>query len=390
MDTLYAWALTDTLTDAGYCIRSTNQGVGSSSSTISFTATYAAAGVITFDAMFMGEGTSTYWDKCIFSIDGSQMFTYGAIGQNWYNMAYSFSAGEHTFTWSYTKDGSVDPTGDFFAIDNIKIQLQSSTWITVEGITGNSYDMTGLTPETVVAVQVQGVNASCDSGATSWSSEHLFITDKLTTVTQTLTLASGVNWCSFFVETNLTDLENALKAAFPSITNTQTLQIQSQTENVKWTRGRWMGELSSLDFAQTYMITVPSACEITVEGMPLDPAAYTITLNPGTSWIGYPVNATMTVEVAFASALPVNNDIVQSQEFNTKRTRGQWRGELGSLEPGQGFMYQSVATTTKTFTFPTSTSKAAPKAKVARMSTLTSNEAKETAKFINKFVKSAD
>jgi hypothetical protein len=196
---------------------------------------------------------------------------------------------------------------------------------------------------------------------TTMAPVSLYVKDEAATVqTQTLTLASGINWCSFFVETNLTDLENALKAAFPSITTSQTLQIQSQTENVKWTRGSWRGELSSLDFAQSYMITVPSDCEITVEGMPLDPAAYTITLAPattmgsGTSWIGYPVNAEMTLNNAFGSSLPFNGDIVQSQLLNTVRTRGQWRGELGTLQPGQGYMYQSASTTERTFVFPSS------------------------------------
>jgi hypothetical protein len=184
--------------------------------------------------------------------------------------------------------------------------------------------------------------------------------------TQTIVLSAGVNWCSFYVETSLSDVENALSDAFPNIQNNQVLQIQSQTKNVKWTRGQWRGELSSLDFAQSYMITVPSDCEITVEGMPLNPAAYSITLAPassmgsGTSWIGYPVNAEMTLNNAFGSSLPVNGDIVQSQLLNTVRTRGQWRGELGTLQPGQGYMYQSASTTERTFTFPSNNKASTP------------------------------
>jgi hypothetical protein len=30
-------------------------------------------------------------------------------------------AGTHTLTWSYTKDDSVNPNGDFFAIDNVRL-----------------------------------------------------------------------------------------------------------------------------------------------------------------------------------------------------------------------------------------------------------------------------
>jgi hypothetical protein len=180
------------------------------------------------------------------------------------------------------------------------------------------------------------------------------------TVTQTFSLSAGVNWCSFYVETSLSEVENALTAAFPNIQNNQILQIQSQTENVKLTRGQWRGELTTLDFAQMYIITVPSDCQITLEGLALDPAAYPITLEFGVSWIGYPVNATMTLDEAFAPASPVNDDIVQSQEQNSKRTRGQWRGELQTLQPGQGYIYQS-ATTGRTFTFPANNKALTPK-----------------------------
>ena len=30
-------------------------------------------------------------------------------------------AGEHTLTWTYSKDSSVHPTGDYFAVDNVRI-----------------------------------------------------------------------------------------------------------------------------------------------------------------------------------------------------------------------------------------------------------------------------
>jgi hypothetical protein len=271
-DETYPWALTDTLTDGGYCIKSTNAGIASSTSSISFTANYESAGVISFDAMFMGEGTSSVYDKCIFSIDGNQYFSYGAIGQAWYNLAYYFTAGTHTFTWTYTKDSSVDPTGDFFAIDNVKVVLQGDNWTTVEGVTGNSYDMTGLAPESVIAVQVQGNNTECEDGVTEWSEEYLFITDELT---QTIALASGTNWVSFYVETNLNDLKAALVA-----TGNTTITIQGQTQNATYnpSNGRWTGQLRALDLSQMYMIKLTEPCEITLEGMLVDPSMHPVTI----------------------------------------------------------------------------------------------------------------
>ena len=208
----------------------------------------------------------------------------------------------------------------------------------------------GNVPSSLV-VKVPCGTSDAYQAATGWSGfEH--IVEMCGSVTQTLVLSAGDNWCSFYVETSLADVQNALTEALGTIQNNQNLQIQSQTKNVKFTRGSWRGELSSLDFARTYIITVPSDCEITVEGVPVDPAEHPITLAPGANWIGYPVNATMTINEAFGSSLPVNNDIVQSQEKNSIRTRGQWRGELGTLQPGKGYMYQSASTGERTFTFP--------------------------------------
>ena len=388
-DTLYAWALTDTLTDAGYCLRSTNQGVASSSATISFTATYEAAGVISFDAMFMGEGTSTAWDKCIFSIDGNQYFAYGQIGQNWYNMAYYFAAGEHTFAWTYSKDSSVDPNGDFFAIDNIKIQLQGDTWTTVENVTGNTYELTGLTPETVYAVQVQGIMASCDGGVTDWSDEFLFITPELTTLTQTVNLIAGTNWFSTYLEITLADLQDALKTA---LGNNASITIKSQTQSCTLKRGQWQGQLTSMDVAQMYKIVVATPCEFTLEGEPINPADHPITLEEGTTvYIGYPLSQGMAVANVFTSSFIVNADQLKSQTLSTTVKRGSWNGQLTDLEPGQGYIYKPAAGSgTRTFTFPASASKRSMNGfgkKPTTIKGMTNEDSRMTDVFINRFTK---
>ena len=358
-DETYPWALTDTLTDAGYCIKSTNEAVGSSTSTISFTATYEAAGVISFDAMFMGEGTSTAWDQCIFSIDGTQRFAYGAIGQNWYDMVYYFAAGTHTFAWTYSKDSSVDPDGDFFAIDNIKIQLQGDTWTTVNNVTGNSYDMTGLEPESVVAVQVQGNNTVCDGGVTNWSSEYLFITPEQTNVTQTIALTSGWNWVSFNVEITMDDL----KAAIVDVIQTgdrPTIKSQSNGQTRKnANNNNWMGTLRTLDLSQMYQIQIGAACEITLEGMPINPADHPATIAYGANWIAYPLSASMSVVNAFNGFNAIKDDVVKSQsKGQAKKTASSWMGALKDLEPGNGYIYYSKATETKTLVFPSSSKEA--------------------------------
>ena len=118
-DATYPWTVVSE--NGSYVMKSGNGGVASSSSTISATFDLTSDGTISFDALCMGEGTSTAWDKCIFTLDGTQQFAYGAHVSGWNNYTYDVTAGTHTCTWSYTKDSSVNPTGDYFMVDNVTI-----------------------------------------------------------------------------------------------------------------------------------------------------------------------------------------------------------------------------------------------------------------------------
>ena len=94
-----------------------NKGVHSSTSTLTTTVTLANNGTVSFDFKAWGEGSD--YDVCIFSVDGTQRFSYGEKQNNWVNYTAQLTAGTHTLTWTYRKDSSVNPVGDYFAIDNI-------------------------------------------------------------------------------------------------------------------------------------------------------------------------------------------------------------------------------------------------------------------------------
>ncbi len=125
-DATYPW---EVATDAAagfsgtYCLKTSNAGVASSESAIELTVDFSADGTIAFKALCMGEGSSTAWDKCIFEIDGVAQFTYGAHVSGWNIYFYNVAAGSHTFRWSYTKDSSVNPEGDYMAIDDLTINI---------------------------------------------------------------------------------------------------------------------------------------------------------------------------------------------------------------------------------------------------------------------------
>ena len=169
-------------------------------------------------------------------------------------------------------------------------------------------------------------------------------------VTQTTALTQGTNWFSTYVDITLDDLKASLVAAMPS--NNATIIIKSKTQNVKYQNGRWAGQLTVLDVAQMYKITVPVACEISLEGVLVDPSTLTLTITPGANWIAFPYNESMSV-TEFCGSFPVNNDAVKSKLQNTRYYHGRWAGQLNTLIPGQGYIYNSAATGNRTFTFPT-------------------------------------
>ena len=111
--------------DGSFYAMSSNNSVHSSSSTLTATVSVPAGGAtLSFDFKAWGEGTS--YDKCIFSIDGVQQFSYGARDNDWETYrSDELSEGTHTLTWTYTKDSSVNKKGDYFAVRNVKLDLEA-------------------------------------------------------------------------------------------------------------------------------------------------------------------------------------------------------------------------------------------------------------------------
>ena len=205
-DATYPWTVINLLSSTGnYCIQSGNAGESSSSSSISTTVSFASPGYVVFDANCMGEGTRTVYDKCIFKIDADVIFEYGKDIEGWNTYGFDVPAGNHTFTWTYEKDGSVNPDGDCFQIDNVmfglgtacvapsNIQMTtmyhltwigaaetytlrykkgSGSWTNVTGITENEYDATSLNLHGDYTIEIQ---ADCDPN--NWASAQFHFTE---------------------------------------------------------------------------------------------------------------------------------------------------------------------------------------------------------------------
>lgn len=152
--------------DGRICAKSGNAGVGGSSSVLKANVNLARAGTLSFDFKAWGEGTSSFWDKCAFSIDGVEKLAYGAYAnEEWETVTVDVPAGAHTLTWSYAKDSSVNPDGDYFAVDNVFITQKTMTRGDVDNDGSvNISDVTALI-DYLLSGNASGVNlgaADCD------------------------------------------------------------------------------------------------------------------------------------------------------------------------------------------------------------------------------------
>ena len=247
-------------------------------------------------------------------------------------------------------------------------------WITVS-TAENSAILSDLTPNTDYEWQVQGKDKKCDGGATEWTEVLTFTTPELTTYTQTIALLAGTNYFSTNVEITLDDLKAALVEALADDENIA-ITISAKSQNTKYTNGRWRGNLT-FDLTHMFMIEVSSDCEITLEGMLVDPAT-PINIVNGANWIAYPLTVTMTQAEALAGFEVVNGDVIAGKNGNARYTGGRWRGTV-NLEPGQGYIYTSAADYERPLVF-TNPSKAAPKA----VTTVSNDVCKKTVKAENK------
>jgi hypothetical protein len=104
-----------------------NAGVPNSTSTLTATVNVTTPNVSLISSFqARGEGTSLIYDKCQFSVDGVEVYAFGsALGDGWNVNNEPMSIGRHTLTWTYTKDDTVNPAGDYFGLDEVYLMIYS-------------------------------------------------------------------------------------------------------------------------------------------------------------------------------------------------------------------------------------------------------------------------
>lgn len=118
----YPWAVAYD-GDEAY-VKSSNESVTNSTSVLNSSVNAMEGDTLKFDFKAWGEGTSTYWDKCSFAVNGSEVSSWGAHqNDNWETCSYTIPAdGTYDLTWTYSKDDSINKPGDYFAINNVRLE----------------------------------------------------------------------------------------------------------------------------------------------------------------------------------------------------------------------------------------------------------------------------
>ncbi len=174
-------------------------------------------------------------------------------------------------------------------------------------------------------------------------------------------------WFSLYAQPK----QNSVSAVF----NDALGAISTVTDGILSVR-QWQGDLVAFDLARAYKLNATAPYAQTLVGAPAVPSDVVISLNGhGWTWIGYPVQATNTLDAAFASAHPQEGDMVKNQSSFSIYTEGEWLGTLTAMVPGDGYMYNNTVDA-KTFNFPipaVSGHRNAPRRAAQQPSTLTAN-----------------
>ena len=215
---------------------------------------------------------------------------------------------------------------------------------------GDSVTMvaTPHTNYTFVSWSVGGNVVSTNAEYIFTATEDLALTANFHYV-QSRELSAGWNWFSSAVEI---EGENGL-AMIEEALGENGLQIKTQTEFVSYYDGAWFGTLMTANVQDMFMIETSEAHAITLEGDKINPEDYPFTVGTDWRWLSYPVSASLTVDEALSTMLPVTGDYVKSKTAFSQYYEGiGWIGALNTMMPGEGYMYQNTSGMTKTLVYP--------------------------------------
>ncbi len=179
------------------------------------------------------------------------------------------------------------------------------------------------------------------------------------TETQTIELVEGWNWFSTYIELDdPVELLNMLEEGMGD----SGIQIENVIDGINMNvgDGYWAGDLMFIGLMNehTYMIEVNADVTVELQGRATNPADHPITIYPNDySWIGFPYNEEMDVNVALAGFEAEEGDMIETvygeEGGIIYNYGGVWVGDFDTMIPGRGYIYFSNSDEEKTLIFST-------------------------------------
>lgn len=163
---------------------------------------------------------------------------------------------------------------------------------------------------------------------------------------QTLNLESEWSWISLFVKPGVQKMCDVFAPVATSVT-----QIKGANDFDLTINGRLTSHLAAA-IGQMYMVRVNQPTHLDIVGEGINPQQEPLTIEPGWNWIGFNYYENNSLMRAFADLQPLNGDIIKGQHAFAIYNED-WDGPLTQLQPGLGYMYKSVSSTSRTFCYPT-------------------------------------
>ena len=116
----------------------------------------------------------------------------------------------------------------------------------------------------------------------------------------------------------------------------------------------WFGDLDELGVTneQSYSILVSNDCTVELQGILANPADHPIFIKPGWNMIGFPYSEEVEIETAFSGFEAEDLDMLVNAAVGfTMYEEEEWFGDIVTMVPGQGYMYFSNSSETKTLFF---------------------------------------
>lgn len=218
-----------------------------------------------------------------------------------------------------------------------------------DGSTGKTYPIVKIfTPDGTVSTTL---TYSPDAVIGSYDKPVIFrSTDD---IEQTLQLPLGWSWMSIYVNPESTAIADVLPQNPKELKKYRNIKGRFAFASAKSDGSAIVGELDEITPGNMYKIQTSAATTLEVFGEPISVLRTAQEIHPGYNWIGSLSSSVLSPEDAFADLAPEKDDMVKNRtSMATYNGKGTWEGTLKNIVPGQGYIYLSKASQTKTFHYP--------------------------------------